>query len=1115
MDKYDNLVSVLAKHFSTPSIANKQAIALIRENSETTITYKQLQQSISHAIHWLNVHNIQPHDRIILFIDDEIDFLVAFLACLYIGAIAVTCSPKLLKKNNEYLKLVSANTNAKCLICSPHNFTYSGDILPTFPFIRNLNQTAIDTPVFKPHTDTIAVLQYSSGSTGTPKGITVTHGNLTANIKTAINIYGEVCFERGCCWTPLSHDMGLIGGALLPIYLGSTAFIIPTEDFLKNPYLWLKTISEKKITFTFSPNFAFDTCVEKISDNLLKMLDLSSWSLAVNGGEQVKYETYINFTQKFASAGFHKKAFNPSYGLAESTMVSTGKHFDQELTTVNVSRAALEKQQVKRDLIDEQDKITLVGCGQVAAGHKLIIVEPNSKRKLDPYQVGEIWLCGDSVAYGYWNDTLATKETFQASIKNVKVNFLRTGDLGFLDDEQRLYIAGRIKEIIIVNGVNYYVDDIESTAEKANHLAVKHSTLLLLSDTGIMLLQEINDKSINYANLSASIYSTISKIHNVKLKRICFIQAGALPKTDLGKLRRLECKTLLATGTLSPHILFDSVEPAIPLDNNQPSNTLKVAGQYIHSWHTPEGKISPRILKLLLQDLLKQESIPKRSNKENNKPEITHTAYLAILSKLAEIDLGIACNAIIATTLGRGVYNSHASARLKESNIIKNDTLISFALTEAHPGSDLSQIKTTAKKQGDSWYLNGKKLWGGCLWADYAIIFAQTSDTEENKKYLNAFIVDLNSNNINRNHIQPCLGLHSLQQATIELNNVLVKKDFHIKVPFDSLKKIFSQSRLYISYLSDCAIRKALSSAKSYARTRIINQISLSNYPIARDAFKTAENTSAVINATCKTLAGLLDKGASLPNELFIALKIESTNWCKVIIDDLLNLFGAQGYLSSNKLLHLYQDVRAFSIIEGANDALANALGHSITTNTQDLFNFLETNTEASNILPEIKLLIERLSYCNSPDDLHYYVGKLASLKILKSILFLDNSISSEEQGYLTEWLDKLYEIRILTINVNHPSLVSRPKTEQLHPHMDPTNYSWMKGWLAQNLAVEESSITEQTDFFSLGMDSLTVARFSSDLTNYFKVMINSMSIWQYPTIQMLNTHIISMANNG
>jgi acyl-CoA synthetase (AMP-forming)/AMP-acid ligase II len=344
-------------------------------------------------------------------------------------------------------------------------------------------------------------------------------------------------------WLPMYHDMGLIGTVLNPLYAGYKSVLMEPITFLRHPYNWLKVISDYAGTTSGGPNFAYDYCVNRITSKEKATLDLSSWVNAFNGSEKVQSHTIKNFSRNFRECGFRRDSFLPCYGLAESTLFATGKRHGMEVRECTFDKYNLTVNDVKSPAT-KQDAIKLVNCG-ISVNSSIRIVDPDTKTSCPKDKVGEIWITGPHITKGYYGKQKLTEETFQARIKGEEeATYLRTGDLGFLQDNE-LYVAGRIKEMIIIRGRNYYPQDIELMAQKDNPVlrtgAGAAFGIEMDNDEKVILVQEIHKKYVRqletdftYATIRTDLISGL----NLEIHEIVLVKQGSIPLTSSGKIRR-------------------------------------------------------------------------------------------------------------------------------------------------------------------------------------------------------------------------------------------------------------------------------------------------------------------------------------------------------------------------------------------------------------------------------------------------------------------------------------------------------------------------------------------------------------------------------------------------
>jgi acyl transferase domain-containing protein/acyl-CoA synthetase (AMP-forming)/AMP-acid ligase II/acyl carrier protein len=409
--------------------------------------------------------------------------------------------------------------------------------------------------------DTIAFFQYTSGSTGRPKGVMLSHRNVLYNGACSSKGFGMYeGAEQLVSWLPQYHDMGLIGGCLSPVLLGFTLTSMSPLSFLQRPARWMQAMSHFKGTVTAGPNFSYDLVARKMDPAEIAKLDLSSWHCAANGAEPVRADVLDRFLETFGPVGFNPRACAPAYGMAEATVYISAKPPGELVRTLTVDDSKLLLGQVVPVSDDHPEAHRLVSCGPSVLDQKIVIVDTVALSELPDMVVGEIWLQGISNGVGYWQRPVETEQTFRAVLPSRGEGFwLRTGDVGFLDADDQLFITGRIKDLIIIRGENHYPQDIEHTIENC-HLAMRLGccaafTLTLQGEERLVVAAEVDLRRLpadgveNADQLLAAVREAISEVHGIQAYGISLLKHRTIPKTSSGKIMRHSAKLEYLDGS--------------------------------------------------------------------------------------------------------------------------------------------------------------------------------------------------------------------------------------------------------------------------------------------------------------------------------------------------------------------------------------------------------------------------------------------------------------------------------------------------------------------------------------------------------------------------------------
>ena len=534
------------------------------ESDRATLSYSELDQRARHIGAWLQSLGAS-NERVLLLYPPGLEYIAAFFGCLYAGCVAVPVYAPRPNRSLARIQNIAANADAKLALTTASILSKIEPLLGETSDLRGLRWLAADTftPVeesawLKPSIDseTLALLQYTSGSTGEPKGVMLSHKNLLSNSALLAHAFKYTSESRCVSWLPLYHDMGLIGGMLQPLYGGFPCTLISPVSFLQQPLRWLRAISNDKATISGGPNFAYELCLRTINAEQRASLDLSSWTVAFNGAEPIHSETLHRFVEYFAPCGFRPESFHPCYGLAEATLIVSGGPKNNTLPVVRtVSRTALAQDHKLTSASSESDSQTIVGCGRVLPEQQVIVVDPKFLTQCPDNCVGELWISGPSVAAGYWNRPLDTEQIFNAHLANSNAGaFLRTGDLGFINDDE-LFLTGRLKDLIIIRGVNHYPQDVERTVERS-HSSLRPGcgaafSVELNNEERLIVVQEIDRRGdTDFDQVIAAIRQAVAEEHELHVAAIVLLKRGSISKTSSGKIQRQACRDAFLRGDL-------------------------------------------------------------------------------------------------------------------------------------------------------------------------------------------------------------------------------------------------------------------------------------------------------------------------------------------------------------------------------------------------------------------------------------------------------------------------------------------------------------------------------------------------------------------------------------
>ena len=558
---------------SIPAVLADRAQQQPDDVAYTFVDYEVDPAGFAESLTWSQVHQRaqvvaeklskcgSPGDRAVILAPQSLEYVIAFLGAIQAGFIAVPLSVPQFGQHDE-------RVSGALRDCAPVAVLTTSAVVDDIrkyaqaqprqraPRVIEIDGLDFDSPV-SPDANVgslpkAAYLQYTSGSTRQPAGVVVTHKNVVTNLEQLLpdyyEAYGKVppADTTVVSWLPFYHDMGLIVGVFIPMTLGRPAVLMSPVSFMQKPARWMQLLATNTSTFTAAPNFAFELAVRRTSDDDLAGLDLGGVVVMINGAERVHGATVLRFNERFAPFNLPDTAMRPSYGLAEATVYVASSAGGRPPTAVRFDFEKLSAGHAERC---NEGGSELIGCG-APRSTTVRIVDPDTRIEKPAGQIGEVWLHGDHVAMGYWRNPQLTERTFGGQLVDPSPGtpqgpWLRTGDLGVIFEDE-LFIIGRIKDLLIVDGRNHYPDDIEATIQEITGGRVAAISVPDDRSEQLVAIAELKKQGSpdNEALLNTvkwEVTSAISMRHSVRVSDLVLVPPGSLPITTSGKVRRSAC----------------------------------------------------------------------------------------------------------------------------------------------------------------------------------------------------------------------------------------------------------------------------------------------------------------------------------------------------------------------------------------------------------------------------------------------------------------------------------------------------------------------------------------------------------------------------------------------
>ena len=949
-----------------------------------SLTYGQLDERAQRVALELSTVS-SPGDRGILLYEAGLEPLVGLFGCAYAGIVAIPSPPpesSRLKRTLPRLRAIIEDADARLLLGSSNIISmlrqdeqFARQCGLRFVVTDGLGKT--ERSAWTPpqlSSDSLAYLQYTSGSTSAPKGVMISHGNVLHHADMARRTCGYNSESVTVAWMPYYHDYGLIEGLLIPLANGTPCYVMSPFSFIKRPFHWLNAITTFRATHSQAPNFAYNLCVRRVTDEQLHQLDLSNWIVAANGAEPINPEVLNQFCQRFAKAGFQRRSFCPAYGLAEATLMVSFTPQQEEPVIEQVDAASLEKGVVA--LADDQSSSTrrIVGCGTNFADTQVEIVDPNTRRVCKANRVGEIWVSSPSVASGYWNLDDATTSTFRATLEDGgKGPYLRTGDLGFMRSGH-LFITGRLKDVIIIRGSNHYPQDIEWTVQESHSfLRADYGAAFSVERDGeerLVVVQELErkfERSDSFDDVFEAVIRAVSESHEVDVYAIVLARRGTLPKTTSGKIQRRDCRSLYENQELAEITSWTNGGP-VRWRTNKPMDIAMSGSAHVDppseraldssskhasrqraddliTWLRDYGehRINSRLMderrcvppKIIL-DFGNKGLFGMQVPISDGGLGLGYRDFFRVLEQTAAIDTTLATLVFLNNTNGTRPIQLFARPPLREEilpRLASGRELGAFCLSEPGAGSNLAGLATVAAPNEHGWNIRGVKRWNYSAWAGVFSVFARTVDAKGRLGDLTGFVVREDDKGVQIGPEALTMGVRSILQNEVTFDGVQVSEDRilgEVGQGMEIANDALCIGRLSTAAVSLGAMKRAAQLMARYASRRNIATGRLIDNPLTRIKLSNITAGITVAQQLLEFAADQLDQGGNIPDELAMIVKVLATDDLNYAVSELIQILGGRGYMENNMAPQLFRDAKLLSIGEGPNENLMISIGRGV-----------------------------------------------------------------------------------------------------------------------------------------------------------------------------------------
>ncbi len=950
-------------------------------------------------------------ERVLLLFSCPLEFLAGFVGCLDAGLIAVPApppEPSRLKRALPRLgaivedcgaALVLADTTIAGLVTGG---SAADGVLGTLPVIDVADCPESETPPEgRVRPDDVAYLQYTSGSTASPRGIMVRRAALADNLR-----YNHALWRYGpdslaVNWMPYYHDYGLVEGLLQPLHAGIPALLLSPTAFLRAPGRWLRAISAHGATHAAAPNFGYAHCVARVSEAEMADLDLTPWRVASTGAEMVRPATLERFAARFAPAGFDARAFMPSYGLAEATLLVTAARTEAAAPAetlpsdlaMTVDRSALASGEA-RPVAEPGAGLRLACCGRPGPGTEVRIVDPDSGAVCSDGRVGEIWVRGGGLGAGYWGRPEDSARTFDARPAGAPTDgpgYLRTGDLGFMVDGG-LYVSGRRKELIVVHGVNHVPHDIEATARAAvPALAEADCAAFAVEGDGAEQValaveagRDVPDDAL--PGMREAIAAALWETHQLTPAHLVVLGRGGLPKTSSGKVQRTHCRTLLEGGGFEKvRRIFTGGAEAAPAEDS--AIGAETADAQLVTHRTGEDRnmaahdssasadelitalrayaaerINPTIMDErralppnVVLDFGALGLLGLRVPRALHGKELTCVDFARVLEQIGGIDVSLGVFTILQNGLGLPPLLGHGTPEQRAAlvpTLAEGRALVSFAYTEQGAGSNVRAIEAEARPDAEGTLrLTGTKFWSGSsAWASTILVFAREVDAAGRPLGISAFITRRGMPGLRTSDEALTMGLRATIQNRVELDRVPVGAADRLGAPGQGLQiaqEAMSFTRLCLAALCLGTLRRVTRVMHRFASRRTVITGPLERHPTIQARLSHWTAAATALDALVAETARRVDRDGDANPHLYAACKALAPELLWGAADDAMQLLGGRGYMEHNLIAMVFRDARAIRIFEGPTESINHHLGAAVLNDRAGLDRLLRHDLDA------------------------------------------------------------------------------------------------------------------------------------------------------------------------